>query len=31
LNILQAMGASFSGFGLLTGADQTALPDLVAG
>ena len=30
LNILQAMGASFSGFGLLTGADQTPLPDLVA-
>jgi hypothetical protein len=30
LNVLQAMGASFNGFGLLTGADQTALPDLVA-
>ena len=30
LNILQAMGASFSGFGLLTGADQTPLPDLIA-
>jgi hypothetical protein len=30
LNILQAMGASFSGFGLLTGGDQTPLPDLVA-
>jgi hypothetical protein len=31
LNVLQAMGASFTGFGLLTGADQAPLPELVAG
>jgi hypothetical protein len=30
LNILDAMGAPVSGFGLLTGADQTPLPDLIA-
>lgn len=30
LNILQAMGAPFTGFGLLTGGDQTPLPELVA-
>jgi hypothetical protein len=29
--VLQAMGSSFTGFGLLSGADQTPLPELVAG
>jgi hypothetical protein len=31
INVLQAMGASFTGFGLLSGADQTPLPELIAG
>lgn len=30
LNILDAMGASFTGFGLLAGGDKTPLPELIA-